>query len=343
MTSNTKNTLSRDTINALVRAHFGDTAQVRDVTEITEGCFNAIYILQFEQPVAGYSEVVLKTGVASDKYILTYEKEIMRAEIQVYGLISQTEIPTPRIICHDFTHERINCDYFFMEKLVGPVWEDMKEKLTPENTARLQYELGRYAAMFHTVKGNYFGYIKEDESYRFGTWREAFRSFVDNIIADGRRDGIRLPYIKVMKTLEPLWPVLDDVTEPALINFDLWGKNILLAEKDGAFVIDGVIDHERAFFGDPVAEFISTSFICGDLEKADDFRRGYTSVSGKPFAFSREEQIRYWMYSVYMGLLLGVEVYRYEKPERIYFLGISRHILHHGLAKLKSLSKTNRH
>jgi hypothetical protein len=43
--------------------------------------------------------------------------------------------------------------------------------------------------------------------------------------------------------------VLDEVTRPALIHFDLWPGNIFV---DGSRIA-GLIDHERAFWGDPAA------------------------------------------------------------------------------------------
>jgi aminoglycoside phosphotransferase (APT) family kinase protein len=42
---------------------------------------------------------------------------------------------------------------------------------------------------------------------------------------------------------------LDEVTRPALIHFDLWPGNIFV---DGSRIV-GLIDHERAFWGDPAA------------------------------------------------------------------------------------------
>ena len=44
MNSTTKTVLTRDTIEKIMEKHFGDV-QVQNVTELTEGWFNAIYVV----------------------------------------------------------------------------------------------------------------------------------------------------------------------------------------------------------------------------------------------------------------------------------------------------------
>jgi len=337
MNSKTKSALSREIIEILVRSNFGEHVQITSVGEFTEGMFNAVYIISFTEKVEGYDEIVLKVGIQPDKYVLTYEKDIMLTEVKVYQMLAQSGIPVPKILRSDFSRAIIDCDYFFMERLTGDTWDKLKDDLTPDNAQQLQYDLGRYTATLHSIKGDYFGYIKEDESYHFQTWREAFHSFIMNIITDGQRDNIELPYEEILETFESCWPLLDDIKEATLVNYDMWSKNILLTQKDGQYIIDGIIDHERSFYGDPIAEFISTGTICGELDNAVSFQKGYSAVSGKPFILTKEDQIRFCMYNVYMGLLLGVEIYRYEEEDIPGFLDLSRYIINQGLNKLKEL------
>lgn len=335
MHSKTKNTLSQEHIQEIVHANFGKEAILESSNEMAGGLFNSVYDLRFTAPVEGHIEMVLKVGVKPDTYVLTYEKDIMQTEAFVYQLLAKNGVPVPRIIKYDNNRTLIDCDYFFMEKLQGSTWASARKTLSPANARQLQYALGRYTAAIHSIKGDYFGYIKEDERYHFSTWRQAFHSFIEDIIADGRKGKIDLPYENILKAFEKYWPLLDLVKEPSLVNYDMWDKNIMLIEKDGQYVIDGIIDHERAFFGDPIAEFLSTVTICGELEKAKDFIKGYKEI--RPFIFEKEEQIRFWMYQVYMGLLIGVEVYRYDEIEHPRFMNMSQHLIHMGLKKIKNM------
>ncbi|WP_167483591.1 phosphotransferase family protein [Paenibacillus xylanexedens] len=290
---------------------------VEDITELTEGWFNAIYVLSFAGPgVLGYKELVLKTGVQSSKYVLSYEKDIMRAEVHVYKLLEDTIIPIPQIIVKDFTKSLVDFDYCFMEKLQGSNWMILDEKITPENKEKLIAELAKYTAALHNVKGDFFGYIKDDKQFQFHDWSSAFKGMMNTMIQDGREQGLDLPYDSIMNEFEALWGILDEITVPSLVNFDMWNKNIMLAEKDGEYYIDAIIDHERAFFGDPYAEFISSATICGDVLKSETFMENYSLISGKPFTFTRNDRIRLYMYNMYMTLLMGVEVYRYSEEEK---------------------------
>ncbi len=338
MVSKTKSILSHEVIETLVRTNFGEQAAVSSTEEFSEGLFNAVYGIKFVHPVNGYNEVVLKVGVDPDKYVLTYEKDIMKAEVAVYQKLEQNGVPVPKVLYEDFSRLHVACDYFFMERLCGATWDKLKKEISPENEEQLQFQLGRYSAMIHSIKGEYFGYIKEDKAYQFETWQEAFKSFIHNIIDDGRKGNVDLPYDEILDTFNPLWPLLDEVKEPSLVNYDMWGKNILLAKRNGTYVIDGIIDHERAFYGDPLAEFISTITICGELTKALAFQKGYAEVAGDFFPLSRNGQIRFAMYNVYMGLLMGVEIYRYEESDIPKFLGMSRYVISEGLGKIKELA-----
>ena len=309
----TKSLLSNEKIEELLRKNFGDTVVLISAEELVDGMFNACYKLTIGN--CEHDMLVLKTGVTTGKYVLTYEQGLMRTEVDVYRMLEQTEIPVPRIIAVDYSRELVDCDYFFMEYLLGDTWGKFIHTgvISPENTRVLHRELGRNTARLHTIKGNYFGYIRDDKFYRHPTWREAFRAMVDSLIQDGRRDGVELPYSAVYDTFEPLWSLLDEITEPSLVHYDMWAKNILLIKRNGQYIIDGIIDLERCFYGDPIAEYISTVTIVGNLEQAEDFISGYNEVL--PFRFTENDKIRLGMYKVYMGLLVGIEIYRYPEAD----------------------------
>lgn len=316
MISNTKSILSRETIEMIVRENFGKDIVVEHITELTEGLFNAIYGLSFTgQGVLGYKELVLKTGVQSSKYVLSYERDIMRAEVLVYSLLEDTIVPIPKIITQDFSKSLVDFDYCFMEKLQGSNWMKLDEQITWENKEKLIAELARYTAAIHNVKGNFFGYIKDNKKFQFPDWSSAFKGMMNLMIQDGREQGLNLPYDAIMSAFEPLWEILNEIKVPSLVNFDRWSKNIMLAEKDGEYYIDAIIDHERAFFGDPYAEFISSATICGDVLKSQTFMENYSLISGKPFTFTRNDRVRLYIYNIYLTLLMGVEVYRYSEDD----------------------------
>ena len=89
MTSNTKTKLNIDTIKKIITHNFG-SVEVLDVTELTEGWFNAIYVVKLSEAVLGeHNEVVIKTGITDDKYVLSYEKDLMETEVKAYNLFGR--------------------------------------------------------------------------------------------------------------------------------------------------------------------------------------------------------------------------------------------------------------
>ena len=77
-------------------------------------------------------------------------------------------------------------------------------------------------------------------------------------------------------------PLLDAVTAPTLVGYDIWAGNVLL-DPAGLDRITGIIDFERSFFGDRFADFVAAGEIFDDVEQEPDFQRGYVLVSGEPF------------------------------------------------------------
>lgn len=138
MKSGTKHILETDEIRRMTEKCFPGSTMTRS-TELTEGMFNAAYEIFGDGPmVAG---VVLKTGPAPGTKILTYEKEIMRTEVEVYRLLEQTDIPVPRVLAADFSREVTDSDYFFMSRLEGELWKNADKKKTAASRPQLMKEL----------------------------------------------------------------------------------------------------------------------------------------------------------------------------------------------------------
>ena len=339
MKSTTKTVLTKETIQKIMEKHFGDV-KVLSVTELTEGWFNAIYVVIYAT-ANNECTVVLKTGVEDGKYILTYEKEIMKTELEVYDLLASGIIPTPTILARDFSHELTDCNYFIMEYMTGDNWGHLDAQITPENKEILIAELAQYTAALHQNKGNWYGYLKDDAYYQHPTWREAFKGMVQMQIDDANAAGIETPFQRIIETFEPLWYLLDEITEPSLVNFDMWTKNIMLKQgEDGLYHIDAILDFERCFYGDAKAEFISSNTVVGDVCNSPVFQENYSKISGKAFTFDYHDKVRQLMYLVYLMMLGCVEIYRSDDSKvRAHQLAHSSEVILGMLDSLNELAK----
>ena len=84
---------------------------------------------------------------------------------------------------------------------------------------------------------------------------------------------------------------LDEVREPVLTHFDLWEGNVLVEWVGGAPRIEGIIDGERAFWGDGGAEFAPAALF-GDIEEEPDVLEGWASATARPPEFSEGMRTR---------------------------------------------------
>lgn len=331
MESEIKSKLSRQQLEAIVAMHFPNS-ELLEVRELTDGNISSVYILKgtgnLENPV------VLKTGMSSEVEGLRYEKELFPTEGKVYELLQDKGLPIPRILGGnlegipfrnvlfaektraDSSGVKLDFPYLLMEYVEGSAWVNFLEELKASR-AGLMEKLGYYDGVINQVTGPYFGYLKEGEEYHFPTWGDAFSNMMRDILLDGKEKGFELPYEEIEEILDESLEILNQITEPKLVDFDLWAGNVFLRRSEGKenqdeFKISGIIDFGHCFFGDSFAGFISAIHILRDIEEEPEFRKGYEKAVGKPLIVTENDRIRMNLYRLYMALLCTVETYRYE-------------------------------
>jgi len=307
MRSVTKIQLSRTQIEQLVKANFGNECEIGLITELKGGFFNTAYAIERKTE---QDTIVLKVSVAKDTPILSYEKNTMGTEIEVFKLLSeQTTIPIPRLLSSDFSLKLIPRPYFFMTMLKGVSLN--KVKLSNENRDAINRELAEYFAQIHQIKGKYFGYFSSDPREKFETWKTAFFTMFKNILNDGKQRNIRLPYDRYEKVLCAHANAFDPVQSSLLVDYDLHPGNIFVTKKGEEYTIEGIVDFERAFWGDPYAEFPAAFLFIDDIRKNPVFWTAYRNRRNIDHDLIKEEEIRILFYRMYLFTIMCVEIYRY--------------------------------
>ncbi|MFF2330081.1 MULTISPECIES: phosphotransferase family protein [unclassified Streptomyces] len=195
--------------------------------------------------------------------------------------------------------------------------EHAEHTVTDAEERRLRNELGRIVARLHSVAGpGGFGYPAGALGPLSPTWRQAFTAMTDAVLADADTYRARLPRptAAIRAVLADASPVLDDVTRPALVHFDLWQGNLLVAGEPGARTIGGIIDGERMFWGDPVADFVSLALFT-DIQEDEDFLAGYGAGRGQPVVFDASARLRLALYRCYLYLIMLVETVPRRVPQ----------------------------
>ena len=308
MKSKTKNRLSENKIKELVRIHFGRECETGEITELTGGMFNAIYRIERKKEK---DAVILKVGVIPDTTLLTYERDIMPVEVECYRMIrEQTTVPVPEVLAYDFSKRYIESNYFFMTELKGEPFSKVMKKMGQENADRIREELAGYLYQIHGVKGKYFGYFTKDERRQYSTWKEAFFHMFRQILADGREHRVKLPYARIMAALQRHDGSLEDVREPSLVEYDCHEGNIFVKKTGNSYTIEGILDFERAFWGDPIADFPTAFVFTDDIRKETAFLNAYLRVSGRN-AYTETDAVKYQLYRMYILTIMAAETFRY--------------------------------
>ncbi len=113
MYSKTKHAQSEDVLRRMAVFALGlnqQEAESTKVRELTGGYFNAAY----ELTLADDRQVIVKIAPCTDR-LLTYEKNIMQAEVEAMRLTEEkTAVPVPHIYCYDNTHHLCNSRTIFL-------------------------------------------------------------------------------------------------------------------------------------------------------------------------------------------------------------------------------------
>lgn len=196
---------------------------------------------------------------------------------------------------------RIRLRDFFMPFIDADNLAIIGDDLPAADRQAYHEALGRLNRELNSVRGAAFGPLAGPGDT---SWRTVFSGMVEDVLRDGERRQVNLgwDYGTVRAVLAETAASLDEVTEPAFVEWDLWDGNVMV--RSGKIV--GILDHERAFYGDPLIEsgFIGTQLpVCGDPSA---FLRGYGRGP-----LTETEQIRRRLYCLHLMLIMVIEtVYR---------------------------------
>lgn len=301
MESITKNRQPAETLKAMVARAYGPdrVPEGEDwFEELGHGWFNVAYRIRLR----GGDEVVLKIAPPAGVEVLTYERGAMATELAALRLVAErTGVPVPPVDFADDTHELCDADYFFMPFVEGDNLALINEQLPEDERHAYGEMLGAANRELNGIRGAAFGRLDGPGD---PSWRVVYTGMVEDLLRDGERRAVELGfgYDAVRAVLAEHAPLLDEVVEPRFVEWDLWDGNVLV--RDGK--ITGVIDHERAFYGDPLIEH---GFIATQLKAFGDptgFLRGYGIEELSP-----SEAARRRLYCLYISLVMVIEtVYR---------------------------------
>ena len=253
---------------------FGDDAAIVSIRELGGGTFNSTYLLQ----LADRRKVVLRVSPPQTDETPWDEAFLMRREHAMQPFFAPVAARMPRTLLVDFTHQLIDRDYMFQSFIEGERWEDVSDELTPEENQILWSEFGELTRQIHGVRGDSFGLPRP--GFQFPYWSQTVIDRLERTLQAAREIQLDVPGLaRILELIRSYPGQLDEIQIPRLLHGDLWLFNLLIQRRAEGPVIVGVLDADRSWWGDPMADW--TMFILAHAEPEEGHAH-FWQAYGKP-------------------------------------------------------------
>ena len=280
--------LSVELLRETAACYLGTAPEAISLRRCSTGKFNTTYFIE-QAPRLLVLRVAPPDEPAQN---LFYEYRMMRQEPEVHAVLRRrTGAPVPEIITHDFSHERLPRDYLLMERMPGvPLSEH--SGLSARDLNETLFAVGQALRAAHDIHNERYGYVGDHRPMEpQADWTGAFvimwNKLLDDIERAGGYHGSETDSLR--RLLERHLGAFNRSEPASLLHMDVWAQNILADDRGR---LTGLIDWDRACWGDPEIEFAVLDY-CGISEPA--FWEGY----GNRRETGAEAEIRRIFYLLY--------------------------------------------
>ncbi len=295
----TKNHQTNETLFQLAAAAFPNKT-VCNITELTEGMFNAAYRVDFTDDTAS----ILKISAANNEGLLSNEINLMQAEVSAMELLKAHGIPyIPCVRFSDFTRTLCSGSYFFMDVVPGRSLNSCQADLSSETIHSVLCAVGRLQRQMECIRNAQFGLV--GDTCRFNALYEMVCYLFHHVLGDAKKMQVSFCFSpdELLARLKRDCGFFDEVTQPALVHWDMWEGNIFVHEGR----LSGVIDWERAMWGDPLMDDRFRSKSCHPA-----FLEGYGKIDFTP---AEKRRIVWYDVFLYVTMLTECHYRQYEDTE----------------------------
>lgn len=225
---------------------------VTELRELAGGFFNNTYLVYVDG-----ERFILRISPHSSVHMSLYERALMRREYNIQPYFMPLGDCFPKTVFADFTHQICERDYVVQTFVEGTNWEEIKDALTQKENDRIWYEVGTIAKQICSITSKEFG--PPPPAAQFETWGGYLMAYLTGLQTDMKEMGYTYSQVDgFIDLFGNHMELLNNIKTPRLVHGDLWEKNILISKKGGNWRVTGILDSERAYWGDEISEWIHT-------------------------------------------------------------------------------------
>ena len=243
----------------MCRRGFGTSVQIESIQELGGGTFNTTYVIT----LVGSLKVILRVAPRQTADTAWEDAFLMRSEHAMQPYFAPIAALMPKVLLVDFTHQLIDRDYMFQSFIEGQRWDDAGDEFSSEENNILWGQFGTIVKQIHEVRGERFGLPRP--GFQFARWSQAVIDRLERTLQAAKDLQLNVPDLEGILDMVRAHPEqLDEIQTPRLLHGDLWAFNLLIARGESDPAIVGVLDADRAWWGDPLADW--TMFILAHTE-----------------------------------------------------------------------------
>jgi aminoglycoside phosphotransferase (APT) family kinase protein/SAM-dependent methyltransferase len=298
--------LTLDQIISMCQRGFGPKVKIDSIRELGGGTFNSTYLIKFKNN----SKVILRVAPPQTADTFWDHMALMRREHHLQPFFAPIATLMPRTIMADFTHQVVERDYIFQTFIEGEWWDEIEGELTLEENLALWRQFGRVVRKLHDTTDESFGWPFPGS--QFASWSEVvldrFGRIIQSMVENQLEAADVITISNMARTHSSL---LDEIKQPRLLHGDLWSFNVLVSRDEGEPNIVGILDADRAWWGDPMADW--TMFLLSIRRDEPEWQQPQTAFWEGYGGVSKSSNATLFREKIYQGMHFGVIVLWYAE------------------------------
>jgi fructosamine-3-kinase len=152
------------------------------------------------------------------------------------------------------------------------------EELSHSENNILWSQFGKITRLIHNVQGREFGLSLP--GFQFPSWSLTVIDRLERTLQAAQQLQLEMKHFRSILEMVRSHPEqLDEIRVPRLLHGDLWLFNILIKRQDENTTIVGILDADRCWWGDPMADW--TMFILAHAQ-SEEGHAHFWQAYGKP-------------------------------------------------------------